>query len=294
MQKVALIQSQAYPTKALAYEANERLIIEAAEQGAKIVCTQELFLTPYFCQVQDTKYFELAEEIQGPLVERLQALAARFEIVIVASLFEKQAVGIYYNTSVTIDADGEVLGVYRKQHIPQDPGFEEKFYFTPGDGGYPVWKTRYGTIGVLICWDQWFPEAARLMALQGAEIIFYPTAIGWLPEEKAEWGRRQHQAWETVQRGHAVANGCYIAAINRVGRETMETESGAQRVIDFWGQSFASDPYGEVLVKGSESEEEVLYFSYESKVMEDFRQIWPFFRDRRVDTYEGISSRWLS
>jgi len=293
MPKVALLQSKGFATKHEAWMRHESLIIEAAREGAQIICTQELFLTPYFCQTQDPEYFALAEPLGSPSVERLQALAASLEVVIVASLFEKRDAGVYHNTAVVIDANGEMLGKYRKNHIPQDPGFEEKFYFTEGDLGYPVWETRFGKVGVLVCWDQWYPEAARLIAMQGAEIIFYPTAIGWLPEEKADLGEKQHAAWETVQRGHAVANGCYIAAVNRVGTEVTETDDGGEVVSEFWGQSFAADPYGSLLAKGSVSEEEILYFDYQSKEVEDFRQIWPFFRDRRIDTYQGVMKRWL-
>ena len=200
-----------------------------------------------------------------------------------ASLFEHRGPGLYHNTAVVFDADGTLLGKYRKAHIPQDPGFEEKFYFTPGDTGYPVWKTRFGMIGVLICWDQWYPEAARLAALGGAELLIYPTAIGWLPEEKPELGEAQHCAWETVQRGHAVANGCFVAAVNRVGTEG-ETE--------FWGQSFVANPYGEIVARGSEETEEILVIDCDLSKVEEFRRIWPFFRDRRIETYGGITERW--
>ena len=213
-------------------------IRQAAAGGAQIICTQELFTTSYFCRTQDPALFDLAESVPGPTTDALAALAAELGVVIIGSLFERRAAGVYHNTAAVIDADGSYLGKYRKMHIPQDPGFEEKFYFTPGDLGYKVWDTHFGKISVLICWDQWYPEAARLAALAGAEILFYPTAIGWLPEEKAELGSAQHTAWETVQRGHAVANGCYVAAVNRTGTEG-DTE--------FWGQSFVADFYGQVM-----------------------------------------------
>jgi N-carbamoylputrescine amidase len=204
-------------------------------------------------------------------------------VVIVASLFEKRAPGIYHNTAAVLDADGTFMGKFRKMHIPEDPGFNEKFYFTPGDLGYRVWNTKFGKLGVLVCWDQWYPEAARLTAMQGAEIILYPTAIGWLKSEKAELGKAQHCAWETVQRGHAVANGCYVAAVNRVG---IEEES------EFWGQSFVANPYGEIVAKASANEEQVLMVPCDLKAVEDFRRIWPFFRDRRIDSYAGVTERW--
>lgn len=283
--KVALLQSCAFATREEALKHHLGLIRKAAEGGAQVVCTQELFLTEYFCDLQDPERFDLAEEIPGPTVEALRELAALLEVVIVASLFEKRAAGLYHNTAVVIDADGSLAGIYRKNHIPQDPGFEEKFYFTPGDTGYPVWNTRYGKLGVLICWDQWYPEAARLIALGGAELIIYPTAIGWLPEEKEDLGEAQHGAWETVQRGHAVANGCYVAAINRVG-----TEKGTE----FWGQSFVADPYGRIVARAGVSDEEILFHECDRKLLEDTRRIWPFFRDRRIETYGGLTRRWLA
>lgn len=257
-------------------------IREAAASGAQIVCTQELFNLPYFCRVQDPELFDLAEPVPGPTTDTLAALAGELGVVIIASLFERRAAGVYHNTAAVIDANGRYLGKYRKMHIPQDPGFEEKFYFTPGDLGYKVWETRFGKIGVLICWDQWYPEAARLAALAGAEILFYPTAIGWLPEEKAELGSAQHTAWETVQRGHAVANGCYVAAVNRVGTE------GA---TEFWGQSFVSDFYGQVVARAPVSEPTILLVDCDLRALEDARRMWPFFRDRRIDSFGGLTQR---
>lgn len=259
-------------------------IRQAAAAGAQVICTQELFTTPYFCRTQDHSLFELAETIPGPTTEALGALAKELEIVIVAALFEKRAPGIYHNTAVVFDADGSLMGRYRKMHIPQDPGFEEKFYFTPGDLGYPVWKTRYGTLGVLICWDQWFPEAARLCALQGAEVLLYPTAIGWLPEEKPTLGEAQYNAWKSVQCGHAVANGCYVAAVNRTGTEGQ---------TEFWGRSFVAGPYGEILAQAPTSEPETLIHTCDLDTLETFRQIWPFFRDRRVDSYASLTQRFV-
>ncbi len=238
MPKIALIQLAADAEPAVNKERTEAAIRRAAAGGAQIICTQELFTTEYFCRTEECDLFDLAEAIPGELTAAHQKLAAELGVVIVASGFEKRATGLYHNTAWVIDADGTYMGMYRKMHIPQDPGFEEKFYFTPGDLGYKAFDTKFGRIGVLICWDQWYPEAARLTAMQGAEILFYPTAIGWLPEEKPLLGAQQHCAWETVQRGHAVANGCYVCAVNRVGTEG-ESE--------FWGQSFVADYYGQII-----------------------------------------------
>lgn len=281
--KVGFAQNSVKGTQEKQFKLLEKQVAQAKKDGAEVFCTQELFLTPYFCNLQDPANFDFALEIPGVITERLQSLAAMFEIVLVASLFEKQAEGLFYNTAVVIDADGAYLGKYRKSHIPQDPGFEEKFYFTPGDSNYPVFKTQAGTIGVLICWDQWYPEAARLIAMAGAEVIFYPTAIGWLPEEKAELGVAQHHAWQTVMQGHAVANGCYVVAVNRVG-----TEAGTE----FWGQSFVANPYGELICRASECEEEVYVVDCDREKAKEFRRIWPFFRDRRIDQYSDITKRW--
>jgi N-carbamoylputrescine amidase len=283
MPKLALIQSRGFASKEAALAHHVGLIREAAGQGAQIVVTQELFLTEYFCRTEDPALFDLAEPVPGPTTEALGALAGELGIVLVASLFESRGPGVSHNTAVVIDADGAFLGKYRKAHIPQDPGFEEKFYFTPGDTGYPVWETRFGRIAVLVCWDQWFPEAARLAALGGAELLVYPTAIGWLPEEKEELGEAQHCAWETVQRGHAVANGCFLAAVNRTGTEGK---------TEFWGQSFAVNPYGEVVARGSVEREEIVLVDCDLAQVEEFRRIWPFFRDRRIETYGGLLERW--
>jgi N-carbamoylputrescine amidase len=280
--KLALLQLRDYGSVVENRARTVKKIAEAAQGGATVVCTQELFTTPYFCIKQDPALFDLAETIPGPTTDALGKVAKKNKVVVVGSLFENRGSEVYHNTAVVIDADGTLLGSYRKSHIPQDPAFEEKFYFTPGDLGYRAWKTRAGRIGVLICWDQWFPEAARLTALRGADILLYPTAIGWLPAEKASLGAAQHNAWETVQRGHAVANGCYVAAVNRVGREG-ETE--------FWGQSFVADPYGRLTAKASASKEEILYADIDLKLQADFRRIWPFFRDRRIDTYDDLTKR---
>jgi N-carbamoylputrescine amidase len=263
------------------------LVENAAAQGAQIVCLQELFASLYFCQSEDHKYFALAEAIPGPTTSALAQLAKERAIVIVASLFEKRTAGVYHNTAAVIDADGTYLGKYRKMHIPDDPLFYEKFYFTPGDLGFRAWETRYARIGVCVCWDQWYPEAARLTALRGAQILFYPTAIGWHPAEKTEFGARQHDAWETIQRSHAIANGCYVAVPNRVGHEAPAGGDG----IEFWGQSFVADPGGQIIAKASASEEEILLVETDLAALDQQRTHWPFFRDRRIDAYTGIDQR---
>ena len=285
MPRLALLQSGTFATKAQSFDHHETLIRQAAAAGANIVVTQELFLTPYFCTVQNPAFFDLADPLPGPVTDRLGKLASELGIVLISSLFEHRGPGLYHNTAAIHDADGSLMGFYRKSHIPQDPGFEEKFYFTPGDSGWPVWDTKFGKIGVLICWDQWYPEAARLMALGGAQILIYPTAIGWLEAEKSTLGDAQHCAWETVQRGHAVANGCYLAAVNRTGHEG-ETE--------FWGRSFIANPYGEIIAKASTENQEILLHDIDLLAVEDFRRIWPFFRDRRVDSYGDLTKKWRS
>jgi N-carbamoylputrescine amidase len=259
---------------------------DAARRGAQIVCTQELFRSQYFCQSEDHQYFQLAEPIPGPTTEAFQGLAREHQVVIIASLFEKRAAGLYHNTAVIIDADGELLGRYRKMHIPDDPLYYEKFYFTPGDLGFRTWQTRYAKIGVLICWDQWYPEAARLTALGGAQILFYPTAIGWHPTERAQWGERQQAAWETIQRAHAIANGCFVAVPNRIGHEKL-----AGNGIQFWGQSFVAGTSGEVLARASADREETLVVSVNLDEVETTRTHWPFLRDRRIDAYGELTRR---
>ncbi|NOT61135.1 MAG: carbon-nitrogen hydrolase [Acidobacteria bacterium] len=267
-------------------------IEEAAKRGAHIVSTQELFRSRYFCQTEEHKFFELAEAIPGEATHQLCKLAKARGIVIVASLFEKRAEGLYHNTAVVIDADGELLGKYRKMHIPDDPLFYEKFYFTPGDLGFKSFETRYGKVGVLVCWDQWYPEAARLTALTGAQILFYPTAIGWQPPEKAEYGERQHSSWEIIQRSHAVANGLYVAVTNRVGHE-MTPAGHPGEGIEFWGQSFIADPSGQLLAKASVAGEEILMAEVDFRKTDIQRTHWPFLRDRRIDAYGEITKRFI-
>jgi N-carbamoylputrescine amidase len=254
----------------------------AAAKGANIVCTQELFRSKYFCQVEDPDLFDLAEPVPGPSTEALQAIARELGIVIVGSLFEKRAPGLYHNTAVVIDADGTYLGKYRKMHIPDDPLYYEKYYFTPGDLGFRAWDTRFGRIGVLVCWDQWYPEAARATALDGAQILFYPTAIGWHEQESEALGEAQHGSWETVQRGHAVANGVYVVAVNRIGREG---------TVTFWGQSFVADPAGQLLHVSSADKEEVVVQEIDYAAIETQRRGWPFLRDRRIDAYGDVLKR---
>ncbi len=257
----------------------------AAAQGAQIVCLQELFRSRYFCQTEDHSHFQLAEPVPGPTTELLGQLARELEVVIVASLFERRAEGLYHNTAAILDADGTCLGRYRKMHIPDDPQFYEKFYFTPGDLGFPTWNTRYGRIGVLICWDQWYPEAARLTAMGGAQLLLYPTAIGWLPAEKAQYGASQYSAWETMQRSHAVANGVFVVAANRVGHEP--SDNGG---IEFWGGSFVADPYGNVLAKAGR-EPDILVVPCDLAAVDQARTHWPFLRDRRIDAYQDLGRR---
>jgi N-carbamoylputrescine amidase len=262
-------------------------IREAAAGGAQIVCLQELFRSQYFCQRQDPALFDLAESIPGPSTERLGRVARETGTVLVTSLFERRTAGVYHNTAAVLDADGSLLGLYRKMHIPDDPLYYEKYYFTPGDLGFRAFDTRFGRIGVLVCWDQWYPEGARLTALQGASVLFYPTAIGWHPAEKAEHGTAQHQAWELIQRSHALANGVYVAAVNRVGYE----QAGAGGGLEFWGASFVSDPFGQVLRRASHDREEVLVVPCDRRRLEEVRRNWPFLRDRRIDAYGGLTRR---
>lgn len=284
MVKIALIQLESAGSKENNLAKHQEAIVKASKQGAQIVCLQELFLTDYFCNEEKVEHFDLAEKIPGKSSDQISQLARANRIVLIASQFEKRGPGLFHNTTLVYNEEGNILGKYRKMHIPEDPGFHEKFYFTEGDLGYVAIETSYGKIGVLICWDQWFPEAVRLTALQGAKIIFFPTAIGWLPEEKERLGFSQHNAWETVQKGHGVANGCFIAAVNRVGKE-----KGTQ----FWGQSFVSNPYGEIIAKASPDNEEILICEVDLKEIDDFRKIWPFYRDRRLDSYTKITKRWI-
>lgn len=288
---VGLIQTACTPDA----KANLKKTIGAAEhaarRGAKIICTQELFRSQYFCQSENHDYFKLAEPIPGPSTEAFQTLAKKLRVVVIASLFEKRAAGVYHNTAAIIDADGTLLGVYRKMHIPDDPLYYEKFYFTPGDLGFRAWQTKYAKIGALVCWDQWYPEGARLTALQGAEILFYPTAIGWHPAEKKKYGALQHNAWETIQRSHAIANGCFVCVPNRVGHEILKGVGGDG--IEFWGQSFVAGTSGEILAKASRDREETLIVPLDLNQVDATRTHWPFLRDRRIDAYGGIAKRLL-
>ena len=285
---LGLIQAKANCDPAINLSETLAKVERAARDGANIVCTQELFATEYFCQSEDHENFRLAETIPGPTTKAFQRLAKRFEIVVIISLFEKRGSGVYHNSAAIIDADGSLLGIYRKMHIPDDPLYYEKFYFTPGDLGFRSWKTRFGKIGVLICWDQWYPEAARLTAMRGAEILFYPTAIGWHPSEKEQYGEQQRNAWETIQRSHAVANGCYVASVNRVGHETPIGGDG----IEFWGNSFIAGTSGEILSQAGLNET-VLLQKVDLCRVDATRTHWPFLRDRRIDAYGGITKRLL-
>ena len=265
-------------------------IEEAARAGAQVVCLPELFRSQYFCQREDTKNFELAESVPGPTTEVLGRVAQKTKTVIVAPVFERRAPGVYHNTAAIIDSDGKIAGVYRKMHIPDDPAYYEKFYFTPGDLGFRAFSTHAGKIATLICWDQWYPEGARLAALNGACIVFYPTAIGWHPSEKNSNGEAQRDSWRTIQRSHAIANGIYVAAVNRVGHE--KPDEGGDG-LEFWGTSFFCDPQGVVLTEGSIDREEILYGEVDLAHLEDVRRNWPFLRDRRIDAYAGIEQRFL-
>jgi len=289
--KLGLIQTEVSARPAANLKKTLALVERAAKSGAKIICTQELFRSQYFCQSEDHENFQLAEKIPGPTTDAFCKLAKKLKVVIIASLFEKRASGIYHNTAAIIDADGSLLGIYRKMHIPDDPLYYEKFYFTPGDLGFKSWQTKYAKIGVLICWDQWYPEAARLTAMQGAEILFYPTAIGWHPGEKAKYGAKQHGAWETIQRAHAVANGCYVAVANRIGHEILDSVGGDG--IEFWGQSFVAGTSGEIISKASSNKEEILIVPVDLAHVDTTRTHWPFLRDRRIDAYGNLTKRFV-
>jgi len=288
--RVALVQMSTGPEPEQNLEKALERTADAAGRGAQVVCLPELFQTQYFCQREDHSLFDLAEPIPGTTSEKLAAAARQHGVVLIASLFEKRAPGIYHNTAAILDADGKFLGKYRKMHIPDDPAYYEKFYFTPGDLGFRAFSTEAGKIATLICWDQWYPEGARLAALHGAVILFYPTAIGWHPSEKAANGEAQRDSWRTIQRSHAIANGVYVAAVNRVGHET-PTEGGDG--LEFWGTSFLCDPQGVVIAEGSTNREEILYGEVDLAHLEDVRRNWPFLRDRRIDAYHGIEQRFL-
>jgi N-carbamoylputrescine amidase len=281
--RVGLVQMSCTEEKAPNVEKALARIGEAAGRGAQIICLQELFHNHYPCQTEDHARFAEAEPIPGPTSEALAAAARSHGVAVIGSLFERRAAGLYHNTAVVYDADGRQAGLYRKMHIPDDPLYYEKFYFTPGDLGFCASDTQFGRVGVCVCWDQWFPEAARLTALRGAGILFYPTAIGWLPDEKETYGPSQHNAWETMMRSHAIANGVFVAAPNRVGREGP---------LQFWGASFVCDPYGNVLARASHNEEETLIVDCDLSLIDVARTHWPFLRDRRIDAYEGLLKRW--
>src|SRR5947209_7868276 len=268
---------------------------EAARSGAQIICLPELFRTQYFCQREDPALFDLAETIPGPTTEALILVAREFKVVVLASIFERRARGLYHNTAAMLDTDGSIKGIYRKMHIPDDPLYYEKYYFTPGDLGFKAFDTSYGKLGTLVCWDQWYPEGARLTALQGAQVLFYPTAIGWHPAEKAEYGEAQYDAWRTIQRAHAIANGVYVAVVNRVGFETgnVRGKSAPGQGLEFWGGSFFCDPFGRVLAEASHDREEILFGDVDLKALEEIRRNWPFLRDRRIDSYAPITNRLL-
>jgi N-carbamoylputrescine amidase len=292
--KVALTQLNRYESPQKNLETQIEAFEKAIKGGAKILCTQEMFTSLYFCQSEDHRFFSFAESIPGPSTDAMCKLAKKHGVVIVASLFEKRAAGLYHNTAAVIDADGSLMGVYRKMHIPDDPLYYEKFYFTPGDLGFRTWKTKHAHIGVLICWDQWFPEGARLTAMQGAEILFYPTAIGWHPSERVQYGKAQHDSWELIQRSHAVANGCYVCSPNRVGLEKIKNADGSlvsDDGIQFWGQSFVASPDGQVVHRASSEKEEVVLVDCDLDRVEFSRTHWPFLRDRRVDAYGNMTKR---
>jgi N-carbamoylputrescine amidase len=298
---IGLIQDHATPDVTDNIARAERLVRDAAARGARVICLKELFSAPYFCKSQRTERFDLAEPIPGATTARMQALAKELAVVLVVPLFERQAAGVYRNSAVVIDADGTILGTYRKMHIPDDPLYNEKFYFTPGDGplpgtpaedaaasGFKIWRTRYATIGVLICWDQWYPEAARITSLLGADVLFYPTAIGWHPFEQDEWGEAQVEAWRTIQRSHAIANGVYVASVNRIGHEDEPGTDG----LNFFGHSFVADPAGRI-ISSAGGDEAVLVATCDPAFLEETRRNWPFLRDRRIDAYGPILRRYL-
>ncbi len=285
---LGLIQMRCEPDAAANLKRGCDLLRFAADKGATVACLPELFLGPYFCQTEDHAFFDLAEPIPGPSCEALAEVARQTNMTIVGSLFERRAAGVYHNTAVVFDADGQMAGMYRKMHIPDDPLYYEKFYFTPGDLGFQSFQTRHANVGTLVCWDQWYPEAARLTALKGADVLFYPTAIGWHPAEKLEYGPAQYDAWQTMQRAHAISNGVYVAAVNRWGHEGA-TDGG----IEFWGGSFVADPFGRIIAKAPHNEDAVLVVPCDPALTETTRRHWPFLRDRRIDAYGQITQRYL-
>ena len=292
---VGLIQMACAPDPDCNLDRAVARVRQAAERGARIICLPELFRSQYFCQVEDAAFFDLAEPVPGLTTDALAQVAKEKQVAVIVPIFERRASGVYHNSAAVIDADGRVVGLYRKMHIPDDPAYYEKFYFTPGDLGFRAFETHVGRIGTLICWDQWYPEAARLAALRGAAVLFYPTAIGWHPHEKEAFGAAQHDAWRTVQRGHAIANGVYVAVVNRVGHETPGDGPG-QRTgagIEFWGSSFVADPFGVVVAEAATNREEILLAEVDLGRIEEVRRHWPFLRDRRIDAYGGIEQRFL-
>ena len=293
--RVGVVQMSCSPDPDANLDKAADRVREAARGGASIVCLPELFRAQYFCQREDIALFDLAEPIPGPSTERLAAVAREEKVVVVASLFERRAAGLYHNTVAMLESDGSLKGIYRKMHIPDDPLYYEKFYFTPGDLGFKAFDTSIGSVGALICWDQWYPEAARITALKGAEVLFYPTAIGWHPAEKEPLGQAQYEAWQTIQRAHAIANGVYVAAVNRVGHEQGDVRGNRAPGVglEFWGGSFIADPFGRVLAQAPYDSEAILIEEVDLKVLEDTRRNWPFLRDRRIDFYPPIASRFL-
>ncbi len=292
---LGLVQMRMGPDPEANLASAVRHVREAARLGANVVCLPELFRAQYFCQREDIRLFDLAETIPGPSTTRLGEVAREARVVVIASLFERRAPGLYHNTAVTLNVDGTIASIYRKMHIPDDPLYYEKFYFAPGDLGFKAVDTAFGRVGTLVCWDQWYPEGARLTALQGAEVLFYPTAIGWHPAEKDEFGAAQYEAWQTVQRAHAIANGVYVAAVNRVGHEQGDIlgNRAAGPGLEFWGGSFLADPFGRVLAKASHDAEEIVLGEVDLALLEDTRRNWPFLRDRRIDAYAPITQRFL-
>ncbi len=288
--RVGLVQMAMSPDPQQNLDAAAARIEEAARRGAEVVCLPELYRSPYFCQREDAALFDLAEPVPGPSTEQLGAVARRLGVAAVVPIFERRAPGLYHNSAVVLDADGAVAGIYRKMHIPDDPAFYEKYYFAPGDLGFQSFDTRFGRVGTLICWDQLYPEGARLTALRGAAVLFYPTAIGWHPHEKQQHGAAQRDAWRTIQRGHAIANGCYVAAVNRIGHEP---GPAGQPGLEFWGSSFLCDPFGVVLAEAPVDQEAILVGEVDLGRIEEVRRNWPFLRDRRVDAYQGLDRRYL-
>ncbi len=289
MVKIGLIQMACSANLAENLERAVAKVDEVAKSGAQIICLPELFRSQYFCQQEDAALFDLAESVPGPTTEAFSKLAKKYRSTILVSVFERRTAGVYHNSLAVLNEQGKIAGLYRKMHIPDDPAYYEKFYFTPGDKGFQAIKTTHATVGPLICWDQWYPEAARMTALQGAEILFYPTAIGWHPQEKTEEGHAQRDAWMTIQRSHAIANGVFVVAVNRVGHEAPAGGDG----LDFWGSSFVCDPFGVVLAQASVNKEETLVVDIDLKRIEEVRRNWPFLRDRRIDAYEGMTKRFL-